>query len=72
MKNEEKILRVTYKKKIRNYNYERIIVDLKNSKNIIALSKENEIFIISTRTCWPMILCFIFIKEQNLTLLSVS
>ena len=44
MKNEEKILRVTYKKKIRNYNYERIIVDLKNSKNIIALSKENEIF----------------------------
>lgn len=44
MKNKEKILRVTYKKKIRDYNYERIIVDLKNSKNIIALSIENEIF----------------------------
>lgn len=44
MENEEKTLRITYKKKIRDYNYVRIIVDLKNSKNIIALSKENEAF----------------------------
>ncbi len=43
MENEEKILRIAYKKKIRDYNYDRIIVDLKNSKNIIALSIENEI-----------------------------
>lgn len=44
MKNEEKSLRITYKKKIRHFNYERIIINLKSSKNIIALSKENEIF----------------------------
>lgn len=44
MENEEKILRITYKKKIPHYNYERIVVNLKKTKNIIALSKENEIF----------------------------
>lgn len=40
MENEEKILRITYKQTITNYNFDKIIIDLENNENILKLSKK--------------------------------